>query len=39
MLTVAGLVDGDVDGVGVAEEVVQVAEDLLVGADEERGDQ
>ena len=30
-------VEADVDGVGVAEEVVQVAEDLLVGADQERG--
>ena len=27
--------EGDVDGVGVAEEVVEVAEDFLVGADEE----
>jgi hypothetical protein len=31
------LVQADVDGMGVAEEVVEVAEDLLVGADEERG--
>ena len=33
------LVDADVDGVGVAEEVVQVAEDFLVGADEEGGEE
>ena len=32
-------VDPDVHGVGVAEEVVQVAQDLLVGADQEGGDQ
>jgi hypothetical protein len=31
-------VDLDVDGVGVAEQVVQVAQDLLVGADEEGGE-
>src|SRR5688572_7993424 len=32
---VAALAERDDDGVGVAEEVVQVAQDLLVGADEE----
>ena len=31
----AVVVEADVDGVGVAEQVVQVAEDLLIGADEE----
>ena len=35
----AVVVDRDVDGVRVAEQVVQVAEDLLVRADEERGDE
>ena len=36
---VAGLlVEGDMDGVGVAEEVMQIAEDLLVSADEEEAD-
>ena len=32
----AVVVQADVHGVGVAEQVVQVAEDLLVGADQER---
>ena len=34
----AVLVEADVDRVGVAEEVVQVAEDLLVGAEQERAE-
>ena len=38
VLALAVVVEADVDGVGVAEEVVQVAEDLLVGADEERAE-
>ena len=32
------LVEADVHGVGVAEQVVQVAEDLLVGADQEHAE-
>ena len=35
---VAVLVEADVDGVGVAEQVVQVAEDLLVRAEQERAE-
>ena len=31
-------VGADVHGVGVAEEIVQVAEDFLVGADQERAE-
>ena len=38
MVYFAVLVDADVDGVGVAEEVVQVAEDLLVGPEQERAE-
>ena len=34
-----GLVDADVHGIGVAEQVVQIAEDFLVSADEKRGDE
>ena len=34
----AVFVQADVDGVGVAEQVVQVAEDLLVGAEQERAE-
>jgi hypothetical protein len=35
---VAVVVEPDVDGIGVAEQVVQVAEDLLIGADQEDAD-
>ena len=38
MFDVAVLVERDVDRVGVAEQVVQVAEDLLVGAEQERAE-
>ena len=35
---VAVVVEADVHGVGVAEQVVQVAEDFLVGADQEHAE-
>ena len=34
----ARFVERDVDGVGVAEQIVQVAEDLLIGADQKRAE-
>jgi hypothetical protein len=38
VVVVAGLrIEADVDGVGIAEEVVKVTEDLLIGADQEDG--
>ena len=37
-LVVGLAVEGDMHGVGVAEQVVHVAEDLLVGADQEKAD-
>ena len=35
----AGFVDADVHGIGVAEQIVQIAEDFLVRADEKRCDE